>query len=253
MNSKRIAALLVSLPDEALLLLTKTRDQIEHWMSHRIVYTLVGCAWWARIQGKDDPLRPLVESKRLHQNDYNRIWQLVECYESLWALVQLTEPFLKATFKQAKLPYIFSSSYDLFICILQEQVNGEFSLCLTDYRIFSAEEKSKKLRELAHRIHEELPLLLQKEPHPTLLGKEAVLPAKSIKQLFWSQLLLSVAYKKANGRNKALTSALRSYCMNIAGLFGLEASFYRRTGSFTWHEGERFKGSRYGGKYEKSP
>lgn len=200
------------------------------------------------MNGEDDPLRPLVQSRELHQNDYNRIWQLVECYERLWALTQFTEPFIKEEFERLKLPYIFSSSYDLFLCVVQEQVNGEFSLCLSSYREFSAKKRIRKYGELASRIREGFPIPQTKPtPAPTNL-------INSTKHIFWSLLLLSVARQKASkSKHRALRKALQSYDASIADLLELEASYARRTGSFAWVDGERLKGSDKGGFYQQSP
>ncbi len=247
LESRRITRLLASLPDKHLLLLTKTNEQIRHWLVNRLMYTMVACAWWARMNGEDDPLRPLVRSKELRQNDYNRIWQLVECYERLWAVAQFTEPFIKEEFERLKLPYIFSSSYDLFLCVVQEQVNGEFSLCLSSYRVFSVKKRVRKYGELASRIRDGFPIP-QTEPTPAPVDF-----INRTKHIFWSLLLLSVARQKAgNSKHRALRKALQSYDSSMADLFELEASYARRTGSFAWDDGERLKGSK-DGTYKKSP
>lgn len=248
LESKRIAQFLASLPDERLLLLTKTTDQRQYWLSTRSVWRMVARAWWARVRGEDDPLRSLVQSKELCQNDYNRVWQLVECHQRLWALVQFTEPFVRDEFERLKLPYTFSSSYDLFICIVQEQVNAEFAYCLHSYKEFSAKKEISQYRELASCI---------RDGFPSPQTAQTPIPASfsnKIEPVFWSLFLMFIAHQKASkSKHRALRKALESYEASIADLFELEASYARRTGSFAWINGEKRKGSRYGGTYEENP
>jgi hypothetical protein len=251
LESKKISRFLKSLPQEYLLLLVKTSDQITQWCLHRLMHELVARAWSARFAGEDDPLNQYVESGELSQNDYDRVWQLVECYQRLWAVVQLSEPYVKKVFEQAKLPYIFGSSFELFACVVQEQVNGEFSLCLTSYREFSAKKQGKEFRDLAQRIHKGelncIPPQVKTEPDEKL---KVTLQSK-IKQFFWFFLVFGIARQKMT-RNRALRNALKGYDASMAHLFELETTAYRYQGSHAWVNGELRKGSSKG-IYEKSP
>jgi hypothetical protein len=214
-------------------------------MLHRFTYSSVALAWIARQDGKDDPLRPLLEVGRLDRNDYNRIWQLVDYYQRLWILVQLTETFVRKELEQAKLQYPFSCAYDLFSRIVQEQIENQFSPCLEPYKEFSASKHEKEYRLLAKHL-KGIPLTQQQERN--LRVSLSLLPKH-----VWSLLLLSVAQKRATRSRPLIKNALKDFYTAIERSFELEATHCRKTGSHAWIDGIQVKGTRSGTYPRPSP
>jgi hypothetical protein len=242
-ESKRIAYLLASLPEEGLLLLAKTTDQIHYWLTDRLANTLAAIAWIARQQLQPDPLQPLLKSGQLSRNDYNRIWSLVDYYQRLWALVQLTEPFIRELFEKANFPWPHQEPCDLFACIVKELANEEFSCCLVTYKESSATNNEKECRQLAK--------FLNGKPLSKELERKAERPidrAKLAKRI-WATLLLAIAQKNATRNNRALKHALEDFHVALARLFEYEATYHRIHGSYAWKDGKKIKGSR-GGSYK---
>jgi hypothetical protein len=248
LSSKQIAQLLSAVPEERLLLLTKTIDQLHCWLMHRFTYTAVAAAWITDREGQDDPIESLLKSGELCQNDYNRIWRLVDYYQRLWTLVCRVEPFIRKELTEkltkAKLQYPFQDRYELFVYIVREQTHGEFSLCLETYREVSAGKNEKQFRQLASFLDGK-PLTKQQERN--LL--EPITEAK-VKKHAWSLLLLGVAQKNATQRRTKIKDALTDFYAALARLFEDEATHFRIQGSYRWNQGIRQKGTRYGGGYE---
>lgn len=244
LTSKQIGLLLANLPDKYLLLLIKTTDQFRQWLLQRFTYTAVAAAWIARREGQDDPIEPFLESGQLCQNDYNRIWRLVDYYERLWALVYRVEPFIREELIKAKVQYPFQHPYELFICILREQTGSEFSYCLSPYQEFSGTKQEKRYRLLAKFLNGE-PLTKQQEKSLQVAPTEA-----KVKKHVWSVLLLAIARQKATRRRILIKDALEDFHTALARLFEDEATHCRIRGSYAWFDGEKVKGSRKG-TYQK--
>jgi hypothetical protein len=238
LSSNQIARLLAALPEKRLLLLTKTIDQLHYWLLNRFMYTGVAAAWIARREGQDDPIEPFLESGELCQNDYNRIWRLVDYYERLWVLVYRVEPFIREELTKAKAQYPFQHPYELFVCILREQTSNEFSYCLSSYQEFSGTKREKQYRQLAKFLDGE-PLTKQQERNLRMSLTEL-----KLKQHIWSLLLLTVAQKKATRRRILIKDALEDFYRGLARLFEDEATHCRIQGSYAWFEGSKVKGSR---------
>jgi hypothetical protein len=248
LTSKQIARLLANLPEKELLLLTKTIDQFHLWLLHRFTYTAVAAVWVAQRESQGgDPIKPLLESGQLCENDYNRIWGLVDYYQRLWELVYRVEPFVREELTKAKVHYPFQHPYELFVCILREQTSNEFSYCLSSYQEFSGTKREKGYRQLAKFLDGE-PLTKQQEKSLHVAPTEA-----KVKKHIWSMLLLAIAQQKATRRRAPIKNALKGFYAALAQLFEYEATHCRIQGSYRWNDGAREEGSRYGGKYESKP
>lgn len=249
--SKQIAALLNSLPSPELLLLIKSIDQIHCFSRLGGFCQLVAAAWIAQQNFQPDPLEALRKAGYLSQNDYNRISRHVTYYQRLWVLVQLTEPFirleLEQPLKQAGIPYFFQHPYELFTCIVQEQINNEFSVCLKPYHEFSASKHQKKYKRLAR--------LLEGEslPEEELRGVLLTPTPERLKRHAWSTFLIAVARKRATRNRVILQDALEDFFTAAARIFEVEGTHTRKGGSFAWIDGERVKGSKNGTYKPKNP
>jgi hypothetical protein len=244
LTSKQIARLLANLPDKHLLLLTQTIDQFHLWLLHRFTYTAVAAVWVAQREGQDDPIKPFLESGQLCENDYNRIWGLVDYYQRLWELVYRVEPFVREELTKAKVHYPFQHPYELFVCILREQTSNEFSYCLSSYQEFSGTKQEKRYRQLAKFLDGE-PLTKQQEKSLHVSPTEA-----KVKKHIWSMLLLAIAQQKATQRRAPIKNALKGFYAALAQVFEYEATHCRIQGSYAWFDGEKVKGSRKG-TYQK--
>jgi hypothetical protein len=236
--SKRIAKLFAALPEERLLLLTKTTDQLRNWLMYRFTYTAVAAAWIADREGQGDQIEPLLKSVGLCQNNRNRIWRLADYYQRLWTLVCRVEPFIRKELTKAKLQYPFQDHFELFVCIVREQTRNEFSICLETYREVSAGKNEKQCRQLASFLDGK-PLTKQQERNLPGSFTEA-----KVKKHVWSLLLLSVAQQKATRQHIHIKDALTDFYAVQARLLEDEATHFRIQGSYAWIDGKKVKGSR---------
>lgn len=249
LSSERILGLLTALPESRLLSLIQTSDQLQEWLTSRFTYTCVAAAWITRQELQDDPIEPFLKSGKLSQNDYNRIWRLVDYYQRLWVLVQRTEPFMRKKLKQANAEYPFDTTFELFVCIVAEQTNNQFSYCLESYRECSGTKDAKEYRHLAKYMETKT---LSKYLERTMRGHISLKLAK-VRKNIWSLLLFCVAQENATKSRRLLNDALQDVYTALARLFEAEATHHRIQGSFAWFKGEKVKGSKTSAYHQPKP
>ncbi len=233
--ARKIASFLPHLPDQYLLKLAKTRNQFHAFFAMRYKQTLLTWAWTARFTGKGDPLQPLLKSGDIDSDTYDRVWLTVDFLEQLWGLVQLAEPFVKSEFERLKLSYPFTSAFELFMRIVWEQTNANFSVCLKPYHEVSASKYGKAYRLTAKGCREGLnPIEYQRQQ--ALLNQHQ--PSE------WLRIVIAICHQKATKRKRTLKSKLEIFYLALANLCDKEANVRRKTGSFAWKNGEIVTGAR---------
>lgn len=239
-NEKKIICILSSLPTKYQLELADTLEQIGFWLECRYFYRLVALCLEARYTGKDDPLYPLVQSKQLERDTYERAWLLSNYYYQLWSLAQLVTPYVQQELKGTGLEFLAESALRLFRLLIVYSGSQNFEDCLKPYH----EESSRK--------HEKICRLGAKKYNKGLAPEEETKLNKLLKQTkpdFLLSLVVGVAHQKATKRRPALRSQLRIFNLSVEELCKKEATVSRKWDSYAWKDGRKIKASRYGGTY----
>lgn len=254
LSTKEIERLLTGLPEERLLLLVHTLDQLRQWLDYRFTYAAVARVWIAYRENLDDPIEHLLKSGQISKNDHERIWALADFYESLRVLVYWSEPLIRKEFLENNYECPFKNRTELFADIVREHTAFEFSLCLS-YREFPGRKEEKQYRYLANYLKGET---LSKEQR-RMLGMSPNKAARVFNEAFAdkmlyrakalkspSSLLLMIIAHRGAASNKRLNKALANYYEAIAALFELEATCCRKQGSYAWVDGRRIQASKNG-------
>lgn len=240
MNIQKIGNYLANLPSDGLLIWdAKTPDQQAEWRRQRHFYSLLSQCWMARCTGGDDPLLQLKDKKGKLQFLYSQCWLTIDIYEQLWGLVQLSEGYVREKFTELGLKYPFESALDLFLYILLEQANENYSICLRPYVELSA----RKIAEGAR-------LLAKADKLNPIQMKKAKALSDYAPDHKWLTFLLVISTTKANNRRKALKSKLEQYNQTVSKYLEAEAAFVRECTGIAWNNGEILLSKR-GGNYTK--
>lgn len=243
-----IARFWAKLPEDWLILLGTTQAQQEHWLGCRIYQQMLSDCWRARHSGFSDPLAPARERGEIDRLTHERIWGLVDFYQRLWALIQLSETLVRQTFQEAGHPYPFPLARNYFEAILQEAATCQFLICLEPHAELSGGAEGKMTKEFRV-LHKELsgePVLpsdLPKKPQK-LPARETVSPLLGI--------VIYVCEHRAKPRKDRLVkTALTDFYQAAVRIAGLSAKSLREKGSMAWSRGEVLKGKR--GGYTNGP
>lgn len=229
-----ISWILASQPDSAWLEELETKDQLMYWLKYKKKFLWIAQCWLSRHFLQSDPLRPVLKAGEVTQNEYNIIWATEIMIERLWALCQLTEPFIQEIFEQAKLEYPFASSTDLFTQIVKDLTNPHFAVCLESYTECSRPKREKALRLLAKAFKG---IQLTKVQEKIVESQKPEYPLTA--------LLLGVADKAAK-KEVIIKYALEDYYTAGARLATCYATGYHNHGSHAWINGKVVKGSQIG-------
>lgn len=235
---KKIARYIAQLPSERLLKLARTQDQINLWLAQRYFRTLISKSWTARHSGKNDPVKRLLESQEIDRDTYDRVWLVVDYYEQLWGLVQLSFGYVRSECVALRLSYPFKEAVDLFFEIIRAEVDNDFSICLS-YHEVSARKHEKALRLLSAGCTRPLNPIEDSQ----LKAVESQYPLNK-----WFAITLAACEKKATRTKPALKGKLQGFYDAASRLFDKEATIYRKVGSFAWSDGEIIRG-KIGGSY----
>lgn len=220
-----------------------TQEQFDEWYQLKLIFSFVSLAWEARHTGQNDPIEPFVKHKIIKPNYRDTIWLMVDVYEQLWGLVQLSYSYVKAELKKQKIENPFDSAAELFAYLVAEEANAPLNNCLRPY-YESSKSKWRKYMEL---FLEEC----EGELAPVDENKQIALH----KQLFpegakeWAAFVLDVAESKTNkGRNVALKAKLEDYQKSRQRFILHGLSVTTHSSCCGWKQGRRLV-SRRGGSY----
>lgn len=237
---KKIARCLAQLPSDYLQTLAKTQEQVCLWLDYRDFQKALALCGQARHTGKDHPLISGLRSGDVDPDLYDRCWLMVDHYEQLWGLIQLSATHVQAEFDLLGLEYPFESAFELFAQIVTEGTNEAFSVCLKPYHEVSGRKYSKAYR-LASKACKTGTL------NPIELKQQRGLLNQHQPSMLMN-ITLAVCHSKATRRRPALKSKLEMFFLTLGKLSDLEASLNRKAGSFAWKDGEIVK-ARLGGTY----
>lgn len=234
---KKITRCLAKLPSQHLIALVTTKEQVCLWLAHRCFQNWLALCWRARHIGEDDPLASLLESGRVDQDTYERVWLTVDLWEQLWGLIQLGERYIRAEFDHLGLDYPFKSAFELFIRVVWQDTNSTFSVCLKPYHEVSARKYEKAYRLAAKGCSETLNPIEESNLHG-LLNQHQADPLLSI--------VIAICHQKATRKRLALKNKLEMFYTVLGKLSAKEATIRRKAGSFAWKDGKRGKGDKDG-------
>jgi hypothetical protein len=239
-NIQTIGVFLTTLPSDGLFIFdAKTQAQQMEWHRHRGIHHILSQCWTARFTGGDDPLAKYQGKKGEPGFFYDRCWLTIDIYEQVWGLVQLSEGYIREKFTELKSEYPFESALDLFLYILLEQANENYSICLRPYVEISA----RKIAEGAR-------LLSKADNLNPIQMKKAKALSSYAPDHKWLTFLLVISTVKATNKRKALKSKLEQYNRTVSKYLEAEATFARECSGFAWNNGE-ILASKRGGNYTK--
>ena len=238
-----MALFLAELPPVHLLALIETIDQLQHWKQDREFNGYISECWAARLNERDDPLWPRLKSGELDRNFYNQIWLTVDYYQRLWELIQCSFHHIRPELTRLGLGDYPSSAYDLFWCVIFENINKQFRTCLEPYREFSA----KKM------VQEHQLLKKAREGKATKIERQraALLKERKLQNLLLF-IVVSICKKKARERERVVKAKLEDFYTALSRLCDAEATRRRNLGSFAWKNGKLIRGSKPGGTYSEA-
>lgn len=166
----RFEKILSSLPDDQYLDLAWSDALRERWWEHRSACTTIGKCFAARFTGADDPISHLKES----DDDWTRLshahtWRMVDYYEILWGLTQVTWDYVKQALLYLKLSCPFKRAWDFFVAMISQSENEIYEkFLLHEFKEHSAKDQEKICFLAAKAIRErvnplEIPGLTRKE------------------------------------------------------------------------------------------
>lgn len=211
----------------------KTEDQAYYYLGYRRRFYWTAKCWASRNTFQNDPLRPLLNAKWISRNEYNIIWSSQSMFERLWALCQLTEPFVREVFEQAEIEYPFPDAISLFAQVVEEMVDAEFALCLEPYTEFSRTKREKSLRLQAKACAGALLTKAQKKIVAQNRGGQTLL----------IDFVLRVA-RRAAKKELIIRHTLEDYRTSCSRLLKCLATEVHNLGGYKWVDGRIVKESK---------
>lgn len=249
LEPKLIQKLFRYLPSESFLIMADTEDQIQLWLKERQSFLCVALAWISEQNFQDDWLQPCVKAGLITEETYNLAWLLVTRYQRMWALIRTAYPFIKKEFEQTEQKLPFGCAYDLYSHIIRAETDYRMELDHLPYAEFSAPKYTKAMRSLADEFSgEKLLTNIQLKKLKNLVPKTG----KSVDSVNWMQLVLAVAYKRANKRNRLLKYALEDYNTTMSRICHEMATILKNKRSVAIKHGKLIGGSKDGTYSPKS-
>lgn len=208
-----------------------TSDRAKYWAQVSRHFYWISKCWVSSNTFQGDPLRPLLNEGRISRNEYNLIWFSQKMFERLWGICQHAAPFVREAFEQAKVEYPFPDEVSLFVQIIEEMVDSEFSSCLRPYAHFSRTKQEKALRLQIKAYAGER---LTKTQERTIRSQRKKIPL--------GDMVLTVASKAAR-KEVVLRAALEDYEVACARLLKAQATLWHNKGCHAWIHGHIVKGS----------
>lgn len=146
MTEIQISKYVSELPSEQLKRLAKKEYQKFAWREQRAFYELLSMCWKARILGLSSPIAKALEDGILDKWRHDYIWRVIDKYQKLWALLQLSENDIKNEVVKLFGKYQFNSIRELFELILRIEADNDVGRylspckelpCITPYKEFS--------------------------------------------------------------------------------------------------------------------
>jgi hypothetical protein len=249
LEPKLIQKLFGYLPNESFLIMAETEDQIQLWLKERQSFLCVALAWISEQNFQGDWLQPCVKAGLITEETYSLAWLLVARYQRIWALVRTSYPFIKKEFEQAEQKLPFGCAYDLYSHIIKAETDYRMELDHLPYAEFSAPKYTKAMRWLADEFSGKKPLTNIRRQNLKNLNPRT---GKSVDSANWIHLVLAVAYKRANKRNRLLKYALEDYNTNMSRICHEMAIILKNKRSVAIKHGKLIGGSK-DGTYSPKP
>jgi hypothetical protein len=235
----RIAKVLANLPSTNLLVLIETCDQLRYWMTNRSFRASVSQCWTALLKGENDPLYPLLKSGELPRDIYNYVLLTTDFYFKVWALAQISFPYVRPVLTRLGAGEFPRSAYELFAGILVESADKCFLRCFEPYSEVSASKIAEK-RKLFKKVASGEATVKQKE-QAAKLQKQASHPDTLL------PLTLAICEVKAPKHKGVFRARLEDVYKAMERLADCEVTLRRNGGSYAWKDGKMLRGQVGGG------
>lgn len=226
-------------------------DLITQFFVLRNQSTLLGKCLKARFGGGGgNPAQTALDKGEIHEYDYQVIWALVDCYQSIFTLIQMNWKSISQLLKDEP---CLESEVSLFLEILREHYDGQFKRCADSYNFTSEHAKlqSKILKKMNGALATGAPLV-EMTPQER---KKAGLP-KETNYFFWLPLVLQIALDNSN-KNPHMKRYYNKCWEELSRLADIHEHWTNqhrgeeRANAVKWKNGEFFVGTK--GGYKPTP
>jgi hypothetical protein len=239
-EARAICRILESLPAEAYLKLSLTRDQFDCWHDQKSIMLGVAERWKALHTGNTEHL----SSVSSDNCDKERLWLVTVMWQRLWEMIIACFPAYKCIAEFLGIPFPFTAPVQLFAHILAEEVNANFEVCLQPY----IELSSGKAEEIAKWRAKNLSLEEIQRERDTKPGKQRLERIEKKAEAFLRQsgganfwfsfvLLCGTVLGHYARSNTFIKSSVEAYDRSMAILAELDAKHYHTAPSPCWHNG----------------
>jgi hypothetical protein len=159
-------------------------DLLTHFFVLRHQSILLGECLKARFGGGGgNPAERALKRGEIHEYEYQVIWALVDCYQTIFTLIQMNWESISQLL-------CFESEVSLFLEILREHYDGQFKRCFKSHNYTSqhAQQQARILKKMTGALATEAPLV-EMTPQER---KKAGLP-KETNYFSWLPLILQIA------------------------------------------------------------
>lgn len=230
-ETKLIGKSLATLPCESLSQIAVNPNLHRVFKNQKNFMILVSRCWKSRITGEDDPLLPMVIAGEIDKVYYQGFWLYTNKLWALWMLIQQCERFVKRKAQKEKLKYSFTSARELFLHLIESEIEEEFLERLA-YKEISQEDVRDHAR-LSVKLTE---TELSPEEYAAWKKLGACLRKRSqVKKdgVHWRSLCFSVFHDRAK-TDLLIASELEHLIQALKALYALHFTASRKRYSQTW-------------------
>lgn len=235
-QNRLIISGLKEIPDKSLLDMASTDDQRKFWYDMQARMTLISWCWAAMVEMRDDPLEKAVQFKIMDQIQHDIIWSFTYKYWALWSLVQISVKFIKQQAKRSTVSFPFGSSLELFLHLVEADVEASWAECLQDYRAYYSSHAARRGALYGKGLEDELS---PNEIKEIKLLSEKIAPVHHPKLdgVSWWHIAMAAWVKRWRANDSLIRLKFGEYVQAFATLEKLTATAINKRYSPTWDPG----------------
>ncbi|PSB25347.1 hypothetical protein [Stenomitos frigidus] len=152
-DEERIASAIANMPHSDFFINFTSFDQVREWIGIKDYCVQIAQCFLAERGQQDDALLTELEAVQIDQFSYDYAWAATNIYKSLWRILEKRGRAIKHLLEKGTGNYPFTSSRDLLIEIIREDLEGEFIGCLKRRYTYKASQIAEiaKLKRKEHR------------------------------------------------------------------------------------------------------
>lgn len=153
-DEERIARAISDMPHADYFITFTTFDQVREWIGCKDCFVEIAQCFLTEQGQPDDLLLAELKAGRIDQFSYDYIWTEANIYKSLWSILKKKAEVIKCLLEKCTEAYLFTSSRELLIEIIKEDLEGAFIGCLKRRYTYKASHivEIAKLKRKEHRI-----------------------------------------------------------------------------------------------------